>query len=382
MDIFERLDESVENSQRRYFVDTPVEDINVAHLRPDQNSVDEMKLVDRIFRHYRREGFPYPTLTLPEIKKRFRSLLKSNSELKKGHFEMSTTGIAICNAFHSEQMYRVKCHNYYTALDVFESDRMFRRAVLKWVRHGDCVLSQGVLKYLRTAPTTQTVSNFRPAVAKAIYEIFNPRLTLDFSAGWGARLLGAMAAGVPYIGIDPNTVTTSDNRRLLATLRGLFPHMHFDVMLGAACAEDFLGHQQFENLDLIFTSPPYFNTEKYCDQKTQSYLRYPTRESWYDKFLRVCIEGAFLDLADGGHLVLNVNPDMGSHTLEYAKRAGFVLEDTWQLNMTQRQYNKKHHRKEGKREVRHEPIFIFRKGDPKIRLDAPVVDLLGPEGMD
>lgn len=378
MDIFDRIEKSVKRSQRQHFQDTPVEEINVAHFRPEKDSKEESLLIDRIYKHYRGTGFPHPLLTEPEIKQRFRTLLRSKSELRGKCFEMSTAGIAICNSFHSEQMFRVKCHRYNTAMEVYESDRMFRRAILKWVRHGDCVLKQGMLKYLRTAPTTQTVSNFRPAVAKAIYEIFDPRLTVDFSAGWGARLLGAMAAGVPYVGIDPNTVTVADNRRLVTTVANLFPHMDFDVMLGTACAEEFLGHRQFENVDLIFTSPPYRDTEKYSDQETQSYLRYPTPDSWYRGFLRKCIGGAYIDLSEGGHLVLNVNLDMGKHTLEYAKEAGFVLEDTWQLNMTMRQYNKK----QGGPKVRQEPIFVFRKGEPVVRVNAPVVDLLGTEGIE
>ena len=48
-------------------------------------------------------------------------------------------------------------------------------------------------------------SQFKPNVAKSIYDIFKSKNILDFSAGWGDRLAGFYASetGEYYLGIDP-----------------------------------------------------------------------------------------------------------------------------------------------------------------------------------
>ena len=39
-----------------------------------------------------------------------------------------------------------------------------------------------------------------------------------------------------------------------------------------------------KSLDLCFTSPPYFDTEKYSDEDTQSYKKFPTEDGWVNGF--------------------------------------------------------------------------------------------------
>mgnify|MGYP003326451474 CR=1 FL=1 len=66
---------------------------------------------------------------------------------------------------------------------------------------------------LRRYSGTQMVSNFRPTAAAALYDIFVDKnsplegteagTVWDPSMGYGGRLLGAIAAGVNYIGTDP-----------------------------------------------------------------------------------------------------------------------------------------------------------------------------------
>jgi hypothetical protein len=50
-----------------------------------------------------------------------------------------------------------------------------------------------------------SVNIFRPLVSAKIYEIFKPTSILDFTMGWGGRMVGAMALNVKkYTGIDNN----------------------------------------------------------------------------------------------------------------------------------------------------------------------------------
>ena len=44
----------------------------------------------------------------------------------------------------------------------------------------------------------------RPAYAMNMYKAHGATRVLDITAGWGARMAGAMAADIDYIGIDSN----------------------------------------------------------------------------------------------------------------------------------------------------------------------------------
>ena len=72
-----------------------------------------------------------------------------------------------------------------------------------------------------------------------------------------------------------------------------------------------LGSEEFrperESLDLCFTSPPYFDTEKYSDEETQSYKKFPTLDGWIDGFMRKTIDNCRYGLKPNGRLIINID---------------------------------------------------------------------------
>jgi len=58
---------------------------------------------------------------------------------------------------------------------------------------------------------------------------------------------------------------------------------------------------------LIFTSPPYFDKEKYDQSDQQSYKMYKGFDSWLKDFLCKAIEIRSKNLKSGGHLVINIS---------------------------------------------------------------------------
>ena len=47
-------------------------------------------------------------------------------------------------------------------------------------------------------------NNFQSSIALTIYKIFNAKNIFDSSAGWGDRLIAAIAHGCNYTGVDPS----------------------------------------------------------------------------------------------------------------------------------------------------------------------------------
>ena len=148
-------------------------------------------------------------------------------------------------------------------------------------------------------------SQFRVSAAKAIYELFAARRVLDTSSGWGDRFAGFSAAACTeqYLGIDPNSKLHpgyANAHKLYATgKRANFLE---------APAEDVILPRNY--FDLMFTSPPYFETERYSEEDTQSWKRYNQFDSWKKDFLFVVICNAWRSLKPGGYLVVNI-ADLG-----------------------------------------------------------------------
>lgn len=149
-------------------------------------------------------------------------------------------------------------------------------------------------------------AQFRPSAAKYIYDYFQAESVLDFSMGWGDRILGAhVSENVKlYVGIDPNSNLFNGYKKQIEYYDKLNNVMDFDLICG--CAED-PAIKLDDKFDLIFTSPPYFDKEKYDQSDQQSYIKYKGFDSWMSDFLFKTIELRSQNLKSGGHLVINVS---------------------------------------------------------------------------
>ena len=58
---------------------------------------------------------------------------------------------------------------------------------------------------------------------------------------------------------------------------------------------------------MIFTSPPYFDKEKYDQSEQQSYKMYHSFDSWMKDFLFKSIEVRTPNLKSGGLLIINIS---------------------------------------------------------------------------
>lgn len=170
-----------------------------------------------------------------------------------------------------------------------------------------------------------SVSWFKPAAAQKIWRHYLGACTSpvvwDPSIGFGARLLG-FAAAYPdgrYIGTDPAVPMIRDAKALARMLQSALPR--FEIELHRIGSEEF--HVQDESVDLVFTSPPYFDREKYFNEESQCWYRYPQREEWIENYLLPTLKRAHQALKSGGTCVLNINGALRDVVITTARRAGF-----------------------------------------------------------
>ena len=156
-------------------------------------------------------------------------------------------------------------------------------------------------------------SQFKPSVAKSIYEKFKSVDVLDFSAGWGDRLCGFYACKntKSYIGIDPNERVYKKYFEQVGLYSRLTQEKHTEFI--CMPAEDVV--LQDEIVDTVFTSPPYFNIERYSNDSTQSYKRYRKLEDWLNCFLFKAIDLSVKALKQGGYLIINISDVYSGHQI-------------------------------------------------------------------
>lgn len=152
-------------------------------------------------------------------------------------------------------------------------------------------------------------SQFRPSAALALYNRWAPDGdVLDMCSGWGDRLAGFLASRArSYVGFDPNLRLHDGYRKQIAdTGRNGDAVIHWLPFEKAELASN--------SIDLAFTSPPYFNIERYSKDDGQSF-NYKTLDLWLSKFLFPLVEKTFDSLRDGGRMVVNISDVYSGHQI-------------------------------------------------------------------
>jgi hypothetical protein len=106
----------------------------------------------------------------------------------------------------------------------------------------------------------------------------------DPCAGWGGRLLGTVAAGWNYVACEPNKETFDNLTRLIE-----FLDVQDKVRIHNIPVEEF-HFSSLTAVDVVLTSPPYFNLEVYTSENNQSYNKYSDYTKWRDCWLFPLIE--------------------------------------------------------------------------------------------
>ena len=245
----------------------------------------------------------------------------------------------------------------------------------------------------------QPAVNFPPLTARYLYEHYTnhikqdePLNIYDPSSGWGGRILGAMSSlkRIHYIGTDPNTDNYIDELSK-SRYEYVADFFNYEVLESNRFWEEdqntyhlfqdgseFIGNNpEFQSykgkLDLVFTSPPYFDREQYSEDEEQSFKLYPKYDSWRDDFLRPTLTNAYENLREDRYLLWNIadiKVGKNYHPLEQDSidillSLGAEYKGKLKMLMTSMvgvdQSNVKNAVKINGTYLKYEPIFIFYK---------------------
>jgi DNA modification methylase len=137
-------------------------------------------------------------------------------------------------------------------------------------------------------------------------------------------------------------------------LKNDFSYINKEIEIYKLGSEEYIPEK--ETLDLCFTSPPYFDTEKYSNEDTQSYIKYSSSNEWINGYLKKTIQNCHWGLKKDGYLIINISntPEydfLERETIRLAKETGFQHSNTYHLILSSIS---------GKG-IKKEPVFIFCK---------------------
>ena len=210
--------------------------------------------------------------------------------------------------------------------------------ILRWNRKSHSTPYLSELKrgiYFCCGLTKNTM--YRPQMMKLACLKYKPEIVLDPCAGWGGRMLGAVSYGAQYIAFEPNT-TTYNNLMSMANFLGIQNKV-------TLICDDARNMKQYNlpKVDLVLTSPPYFDLEVYTHEQTQSINNTTTYQDWADGFLREVIKLGIEHLKDNGTSCWNVgkvkNRDMNVDVLKYHNEFGYDKVDVLSVISSKRQSN-------------------------------------------
>lgn len=250
----------------------------------------------------------------------------------------------------------------------------------------------------------QPAVNFPPLTARYLYERFTDHINIDElepkqlniydpSSGWGGRILGAMSSlkRIHYIGTDPNTDNFIDevgisryeyvanffNNEVLES-NNFWEEEKNTFHYFQEGSEHIGNHPDFQQykgkLDMVFTSPPYFDREQYSEDEEQSFKAYPKYDDWRDNFLKPTLTNAYQSLRNDRYLLWNIadikiGKDKYHHleqdSIDIIENLGGEYQGKLKMLMTSMvgvdQSNVKNSVKVNGTYLKYEPIFIFYK---------------------
>ena len=256
------------------------------------------------------------------------------------------------------------------------------------------------LRYgLRSSGGIQSVGNFKPTVAKFLWEHYTPEeggIVYDYSCGWGGRLTGARSSqkNITYVGVDPSTETFNCLMKLDTFLTEVYNPMVGQEKQGAVtytpgvCTQLPSGHREYRGshtrltemgsedfcppdlhgkVDFAFSSPPYFDLEQYGgNDPNQSHVKFSTAGLWLTKFIRGTAANIFKMLKPGSYVGVNIadfrDTKICDGVIEQYELEGFKYtpEENYYMRISVRTGNRSAAKAAGKKH-KTETIFMFRK---------------------
>lgn len=357
---------------------TGYEDVmdSISNITPDdfnQMTDDEKnEVVDRIFNIIRSKNiFPIYYFNNEGIKQEISKCIEKNIEFDGR--TLSTKDISgqhLCS-FLFPNLHKVECKGVKnnSMWDRFFDDIKLKKTIKFTLTYEPIKNSYTSLYRSSRLIGGNVATNFPPMKAKALYEKYCPEegVIYDFACGFGGRMLGALSSknNYKYFGVEPCTETYKHLNELGTHIeRNTGRKNSYKIICSGS--EDYCPVENF--VDFAFSSPPYFNLERYSEEDTQCYNKFETLESWFTGYVEPTITNIHKMLKPGAYYAVNIADfNFGNNRVEYVDKwielsikCGFEYVERISMKVsTRRGFG--HRDENNKTKEKQEGIFVFKK---------------------
>ncbi len=312
----------------------------------------------RVFEMLRKYGFPYTKFT----KDRLDYVLSSYKEMvvkEKDHIiAYNNTGLNLCEYFFPN-IYDCYRKGYRAPTELWKDDSFLMELTKNRLKYANRLTDSSIRTGLKLCKAT--VTNFKPSVASFIYKKYcNNGKVYDYSCGFGSRMLAAMVLGLEYTGCEPNIKSYDNLNRFGSFLKD---RTTGSFNISSSGSEDFLGKENY--FSLAFSSPPYFDYEKYSDDSGQSIIKYPKYEDWLINYWRNTVKNCSKMLTNDGFFGFCISrhshEELIKSSIQFCEELGLYFHDYYLVPFKHIfSVNKKY-----------EVVLIFSK-DPGMKKEIPL----------
>ena len=312
------------------------------------------KDINRYFDEARSWGFPYYEISKERFINGINTLKNINISKKDEIYNWVGKGSELASYFHPH-MFECKSKGNMSALELFNSDEDFKRAIWKVIALYGKITKSNIREICRNEKASSRINQFPPRVAMAIIKDLFPCggiRYMDPTHGFSGRLIGSYCSGLidEYVGIDLSIHTHKGAMKTVEWMEGL-SHMNVKLLHGN-CLQ--LMPEIGGNFDLVMTSPPFLDVEQYKDVPFETnYIK------WLDEFVFLFCKYSFEALKGGGKMAVYLEKIKGNDFrydfINIAKKVGFIQLDSINFTMSYGENNRNNNA------MRYIPILVFQK---------------------
>ena len=272
-----------EADEKRFYLSPPDVKIAIIYEARLTNSFDKMlrelmmnydEFVESQFKYCRSINFPYPRYSTDELLESWKSLVKMNCN-DEYHQNMSLNtrvGDRLINHFHPS-IYHARRGNNPSPYDAWYDDLLLKKVIENRMIYVNELNPNKILQGFNVCKLAPKVSVFSAAKAKMLVNKYLSDATEIFDpfSGFSGRMLGTVALGKKYFGIDISDTHASESNELIHFLKTHGVHidatvLEWDVMKATG------------SYDALFTCPPYGTKEVWEKPNGEQ----PSCDEWID----------------------------------------------------------------------------------------------------